>query len=685
MGGVKARTAALPLLLVLTGLSIGAKSPTRDMAGLRELDEALPRYRTALLQGGADFGALAATFEDLAQSRPGRIAAWARLVAADCYVRAGRQAAAIAIWQDVSRQAPDLAGYCQYKLGGKSAVGAVASNVTLGSFAPDLLLAAAEAEADPAKAAELWKRAAEQAPQGSVAEQALYALATRGPEPRGPVAARYLRAFPSGEHLAEVARSLSPTGLGDSQRMELAGILMDRGEYARAANLLEGSPSGLAAYRLGRCYWRLGFEKRANALLIEAQRRSPELEQRIALTRAEMALGQKKWDQALTHGRKASKDPGPIGLDGLNLLVKVYLRSDRDAEAGWVDREIISRYPESDAADDARWRALWKAYRDGRMEDARAWAQGLSTHEGTLALAGTYWLGRFEQSAGRTSSALALYNRVAKKAPLTYYGWRARFRGAALSGRGDDPGFGIVTGPVAVRRPDPRGLLPEREREALGVSLDTGPSDADSLPGDLRVLAYLGLAPAARLPVGKARALVATLQGDYFRAITWAGDDPLLGNPLGYWPALDAAARSNGLDPLFFAALVKQESYFDPKSRSWVGAMGLAQLMPFTAEWVGRQIGESRKSLTDPTYNLKLGAWYLGYTGKVFEDHPILQTASYNAGVGAVKRWRKFYGNDLEAFIERIPFRETRHYVKKVYGYYWTYRALYRDQGGLAD
>ncbi|MBU6430381.1 MAG: lytic transglycosylase domain-containing protein, partial [Cyanobacteria bacterium REEB65] len=149
----------------------------------------------------------------------------------------------------------------------------------------------------------------------------------------------------------------------------------------------------------------------------------------------------------------------------------------------------------------------------------------------------------------------------------------------------------------------------------------------------------------------------------------------------GYWFALEPAARSQGLDPLFLAALVKQESAFDPKSRSWAGAIGLSQLMPQTADWVGRQLGGSG-SLYDPAWNLRCGAWYLAYTGRIFRQQGILEAAAYNAGVNAVKRWEQGYGADPEEFVEHIPFAETRHYVKKVYGYYWTYCSLYRPGRG---
>ncbi|MBI6546007.1 MAG: transglycosylase SLT domain-containing protein, partial [Cyanobacteria bacterium NC_groundwater_1444_Ag_S-0.65um_54_12] len=571
-----------------------------------------------------------------------------------------------------------------WRIGGKAALAQIASKGTNGTFGPELLVAAGMAEVDPVKAAGYWNRALDLVPPDPVTEQALYLLATRGPVTKLAAAKiQYLKLLPAGEHSAHIAEALIPSKLAPALREELAGMLMDKGHYGPASRMLRDLPSGLAVYRLARCYWRLGNLTKAQSALTEALRRNSRLQSRVSFTRGEIALGQKKMDEAISHFRRAAKDTGSLGLDALNNLVKTYLRANREGEAAWIDREIIARYPESVTADEARWRALWKAYWEGRLPDARIWAQSLVQRNGTLGVAGSYWLGRLEQAAGRNSAALALYHEVSRRSPVSYYGWRARMRAAVITGRGADPAFAINDGPVQARQLDLRKLLPAGEQAILGSTQRPVADEISDWPIELRILAYLGVVPAAHLPAGNMRAMVAHAQGDHYHGIIWAGDDLRLSHPLGYWPALELAARSRGIDPLFFAALVKQESLFDPESRSWVGAIGLAQLMPFTARWVARQIEGPERSLTDPVWNLRLGAWYLAYTGQVFDHDGILQTAAYNAGVGAAKRWRSLDKGDPEAFIERIPFGETRHYVKKVFGYYWTYCSLYRERAGL--
>lgn len=110
-----------------------------------------------------------------------------------------------------------------------------------------------------------------------------------------------------------------------------------------------------------------------------------------------------------------------------------------------------------------------------------------------------------------------------------------------------------------------------------------------------------------------------------------------------------AAARQNGVPEELFLRLVQQESNWKPRARSHKGAIGLAQLMPFTAKYLG-------VNPHDPAQNLEGGARYLKEQYRTFGSWR-LALAAYNAGPGAVKK----YGGVP-------PFRETRNYVKKIWG-----------------
>jgi soluble lytic murein transglycosylase len=145
---------------------------------------------------------------------------------------------------------------------------------------------------------------------------------------------------------------------------------------------------------------------------------------------------------------------------------------------------------------------------------------------------------------------------------------------------------------------------------------------------------------------------------------------------------LEAAASEIGLDPAFVYGLIRQESRFVMNARSSVGASGLMQLMPATARWTARKIGlkYSRELITDREVNLKLGTTYLKLMLDDFSNSTAMAVAAYNAGPGRPRRWRE--GPELEpaAWVENIPFTETREYVKKVLSNTAYYAAMMNGQ-----
>src|SRR5439155_1698184 len=149
--------------------------------------------------------------------------------------------------------------------------------------------------------------------------------------------------------------------------------------------------------------------------------------------------------------------------------------------------------------------------------------------------------------------------------------------------------------------------------------------------------------------------------------------------PMGWRNELTDAASRAVLDPYLVAAIVREESSFYPQARSRVGARGLMQLMPATARPLARSRGlpTSEESLDDPAVNLVLGSAYLGVLMKEFGE-PRLAVAAYNAGPTSVREWWKSRPTeDLEAWVELIPYDETRRFVRRVMLAWEEYRRRY--------
>ncbi len=153
--------------------------------------------------------------------------------------------------------------------------------------------------------------------------------------------------------------------------------------------------------------------------------------------------------------------------------------------------------------------------------------------------------------------------------------------------------------------------------------------------------------------------------------------------PTYYSDLVLTEADDNGLDPLLFFALMRQESLFDARIGSWAGAQGLAQVMPATGEWIAQQLGEPAYDQTDllrPSVAVRYGVWYLKAQLLYLDGNAEAALAAYNAGPGNAELWAGRAGGDPDLFYEEVEFKETRKYLSTVLPNYYQYCRLYREQ-----
>jgi len=135
----------------------------------------------------------------------------------------------------------------------------------------------------------------------------------------------------------------------------------------------------------------------------------------------------------------------------------------------------------------------------------------------------------------------------------------------------------------------------------------------------------------------------------------WAGNDTVR-----FSEEIGEAAKAHDVNPALIAAVIHAESAFKMKARSHVGAQGLMQIMPSTARYLGC------RNAWDPAQNIYAGSKYLRELLNRFNGNLRLAVAAYNAGPGAVSKYRGI-----------PPYRETRNYVKKVLGHYSRYQKMF--------
>ena len=295
---------------------------------------------------------------------------------------------------------------------------------------------------------------------------------------------------------------------------------------------------------------------------------------------------------------------------------------------------------------------------------------------GSEVTAAAYWSGRAWIAAGDTMRARRRWEGLLERAPQSYYVVPAARR--------------IGLAPFVL----PDGPVPDH-RDSLTAAALTRAALLDSLGMDVEArFEYDGVARPgdASLPTILATAHELARSGQPARALRLAQraldlgaafDRPLLRllYPLTTWEVLGSEAPAAGLPPLLAAALIRQESSFDPAARSRANARGLMQIMPA----VGAQLARAERFpewdpvlLYQPDVNLHLGLRHLAERWQRCGGSVEAALAAYNAGTTPVNRWLKRGGTaDPEIFIERIPYPETRDYVRRVLYNQARYESLY--------
>lgn len=168
--------------------------------------------------------------------------------------------------------------------------------------------------------------------------------------------------------------------------------------------------------------------------------------------------------------------------------------------------------------------------------------------------------------------------------------------------------------------------------------------------------------------------------GDHGLAVNFGGLAFAEQQPLPFAGEVARAARKYGLDPDLLFAVMRVESVYQRRIVSHAGAIGLMQIMPRTGRLIAERLGRPQMTATDlldPQTNIEFSAWYLSSLIERMDGRLPLAIASYNGGPHNVRAWIRRYGAHvpLDAFLERIPFQETKRYVRRVLGYYASYKA----------
>jgi peptidoglycan lytic transglycosylase len=360
----------------------------------------------------------------------------------------------------------------------------------------------------------------------------------------------------------------------------------------------------------------------------------------------------------------------------LYLLADLATDDGKAAQARETFRTLYRAYPTSALADDARFRAALIAFAAGNPRAAAVELDSLVAlyPSAPEAAPARYWSGRAWAAAGKKSAATDRWRAVLAQQQGSYYGFlSARRLGvkswAPPARAGGVPRMHAVDDAIA-RAALLRRLGMDAE---VRFELDALERDAPASKERMLATAYAFLADEQ---LSRAIRLGTRLVGEGERDASVYR----LIYPVVDQEEIARAARAKALDPALVAALIRQESEFNPHALSVAGARGLMQLLPAVGEEIARGLGYpvwNASLLFDADVNLQLGVMHLSAFARRYGTVPMM-LAAYNAGGARVARWSAKTGAaDPELFAEQIPFVETRDYVRIVQRNAVMYRALY--------
>lgn len=376
-------------------------------------------------------------------------------------------------------------------------------------------------------------------------------------------------------------------------------------------------------------------------------------------------------------------------LDALKLLGILHADASNLEEARAAFEELVAFAEGHPAQLQALWRLGWvlwdlSLFPEAERTWARLWDGGKSSDYAPAAL---YWRARCFEKMHKVQHARKLLTRMRTLFPHSYYSllMGSKFPADTLPAVEDEASAWT---PFHCRTDSSAG--PHLEKFCLLEHLRLSELALREWPA---LKAELGESPglwwrrAALLDDAGDRKQAWLVIRDHLRQLLLTEDAGFpdlfwrIAYPLDFDDIIKKHALAQGLDPYFVLGLICQESRFRADIASGAGAIGLMQLMPETARRMARKLGisHSQRGLVDPEYNITLGTAYLAKLLEEFWGDSILVLAAYNAGESAAQAWYEEFGGEADVFVEHIPYRETRFFIKRVLQHRAAYRRLYPD------
>ncbi|HEU4685497.1 MAG TPA: transglycosylase SLT domain-containing protein [Nitrospira sp.] len=418
--------------------------------------------------------------------------------------------------------------------------------------------------------------------------------------------------------------------------------------------------------------------------------------QEAAVWLARVLLRQNQGEKLLEVARMAQNASLSAEQKGqIDLFAGIWFEDQKQFDDAIARYRLVAKFGEpSSQRAEALWRVGWVYYRTGRYrESIEIWRTLVEHHDSEFEPQALYWMGRASETM-QPAQAAETFGQLCRRFVYTYYCQLARERTQLSTTQeppetttnGDSASVAAATVSTVNRSEIQQHNAYRRavELRALGLDLDAAREVgvlADRYtkePASLIALSMLlnevgAYHHALRLARSRFRDQLERTGGIVSPSL-WT-----VAYPTGLLSTIKLQG-ARGVDPYLIAAIIREESQYDLKAVSRVGAIGLMQVMPATANTVAQRVGiptVGREDLFDQETNIRIGVRYVEQLLEQFSGNLVYTVAAYNAGPLAVNSWLAQYRQTSpDEFVELIPYQETRQYVKRVIRSYREYIRL---------
>ena len=486
----------------------------------------------------------------------------------------------------------------------------------------------------------------------------------------------YLEYAPNGKYSIDSLDEVLKLKLYFSKkdREIIANAFLLNSKYSQALNILKDTPIEDSWYLLSKAYRGLGniiLEQKTildglalDITSVDEKDISQALDRLIAITKSDKATS---LSYMLTKYQGKSSEA--------TIAYKLASMS-KTLRAVKIYEYIYLKHPNSYWASNSLWEVFWYNYTQQRYNNAIALAKKyIELYPKTEDIARiSYWQAKAYLRQKQNSQAKEGFYNVINKYPLSYYSFMSA-RQLKIS-RADK---------IFIKKPIQKFYIDNLNKDLFNQSKEI-----------LTLLKYEDYKTIEDLKINNepVKSWLLNKKEKYPESINVLKDilkdDEIkfsdyrlkLAYPVVYEENINKYSKVNDLSPYLFMSLIREESHFNKNAKSSVGACGLTQLMPATANFIEKS-SVLTSQLNDEDENIRIGAKYFAYLLNYFKGDVYLAILSYNAGHGNVSKWLnnpEIHRNYIDEFIENVPFHETKTYIKKILSTYWIYLNIYSSR-----